>query len=255
MMPDFLAERIPGRRRCIVSLCYDDALPCHHETVGPMLEAHGLLGTFYVPIKSRLLQDVDRWRSLAAAGHELGNHTIFHPCYEPAWLDPVYHLKNYTPRRWGDEVELANKILQLIDGRVHRSFGNTCHENRLGTGDQLTLLETLAPRHFVAARGEHTGRPVDLRSPNWFNLGTKGLDGVTFEEVRVELENLSRRGGWMIFTLHGIGPRDHELHMLEDEHAQLVSWLGSQRERILTAPVRDVVNVLRGDDASGAALT
>lgn len=47
----------PGGRSCAVSLTYDDALPIHHEYVGPRLEAHGLRGTFFLNIAASPMQN------------------------------------------------------------------------------------------------------------------------------------------------------------------------------------------------------
>lgn len=233
--------------RAFVSLTYDDALPVHHETVALLLEKHGLRATFYTPCGPHFFKQAEAWRAVAGAGHELGNHTIFHPCGgKRPWLDPVYDLDIYTARRWNDEVALANSILRLIDGRDDRSFGNTCHADRIGPPEAGLTVEAEAPAHFVAVRGEHTGRRVDLSAPRWFNLGTQGIDGKTFAELLPELEALEREGGWWIYTLHGVGPRDHGMHMLEDEHLRLVEWLAACRDTIRTAPVRDIARELRG---------
>lgn len=233
--------------RAYVSLTYDDALPVHHQRVAPLLEDHGLRGTFYVPCHPRFLAEADLWRTVADAGHELGNHTIFHPCRNAgAWLDPAYDMIKYTARRWCDEVAVANGILRMIDGRDTRSFGNTCHDNIIGQpGDGLTV-ESLAPAYFVAVRGEHTGRPAGLEpAPRWFNLGTRGIDGCVFDELRPELEALEQTGGWLIYTLHGVGPRDHALHMTDPEHLRLLEWLAARRDTLHTAPVRDIAGHLR----------
>jgi len=247
MIPESLLALVPGGRRRIVSLCYDDALPCHFETVAPLLERHGLRGTFYPHLQSRFLDDVANWREVAAAGHELGNHTLFHPCYDQKWLDRTYHLRHYTPQRWRDEVKLANAVLRTVDGCVRRTFGNTCHDNQLGEGEQLVLLETLAPEFFVAARGQHTRRPVDFTRLNWFNLGNRGIDGCAFPDLRAEVESLAK-GGWIIYTMHGVGARDHSLHIDETAHQHLIEWLGEHRDSIWTAPVRTVAETLRQID-------
>lgn len=235
----------PTESRCIVSLTYDDALPCHFESIAPLLEEHDLRGTFYVPCGTSFFTHAESWREVAAQGHELGNHTLFHPCHDQSWLDEAYNLRNYTARRWSDEVRLANDILCLVDGRSVRSFGNTCHHNAIGSGDTASTVDKLAPEHFVAARGEHTGKPVDLKKINWFNLGTRGADGATFDQLRMEIERMRARGGWLILTMHGVGPRDHKLHIDEDEHTRLIEWLADHQETIWTATVRAVAEALK----------
>lgn len=235
----------PATSRCIVSLTYDDALPCHFESVAPLLEEHGLRGTFYVPCSPTLFDRADAWREVAAQGHELGNHTVFHPCHDQTWLDQSYNLRHYTARRWTDEVSLANSILSLFDERTVRSFGNTCHHNAIGSGSSATTVEQLAPELFIAARGEQSRTPIDLKKINWYNLGTRPADGVTFEQLRVEIGRMCLRGGWLILTCHGVGPRDHKLHLDEDEHTRLIEWLAGQQDTIWTAPVRVVAEALK----------
>ena len=235
----------PAEPRCIVSLTYDDALPCHFESVAPLLEEHGLHGTFYVPCSQGFFDNAESWREVATQGHELGNHSVFHPCHDQTWLDEAYNLRHYSARRWSDEVRLANNILTLVDGRTVRSFGNTCHHNIIGSGATASTVEKLAPEFFVAVRGEHTRKPVDLKKINWFNLGTRGADQSTFEELRTEIERMCLRGGWLILTMHGVGPRDHKLCIEEDEHTRLVEWLADRQDTIWTAPVRMVAEALK----------
>ena len=106
----------PKGKQAAVSLTYDDGLPVHYTLAGPLLERHNLRATFYPPIYSDLRLHPDRWRELATAGHELGNHTVFHPCRqadpEPyPWLDDRYDLASYTLDHLRGELELANLVL------------------------------------------------------------------------------------------------------------------------------------------------
>lgn len=231
--------------RCIVSLTYDDALPCHFERVAPLLEEHGLHGTFYVPCGPAFFDHVEAWREVATQGHELGNHTLFHPGHDQPWLDDAYNLRNYTVRRWTDEVRLANSILSLIDGRMVRSFAHTCHHDVIGSGAASATAAGLASEFFIAVRGETARKPVDLKKINWCNLGTRGADHATFEELRLEIGRMCLRGGWMILNCHGVGPRDHRRHIDEDEHTRLVEWLATQQDILWTAPVRVVAEALK----------
>lgn len=231
--------------RCIVSLAYDDALPCHFESVAPLLEENGLRGTFYVPCGPSFFAHTESWREVAAQGHELGNHTVFHPCHDQAWLDESYNLRNYTKQRWSDEVRLANSVLSLVDGRSVRSFGNTCHHNVIGSGENESSVEALAPDFFIAARGEYNARPINLKKINWFNLGTRVGDHASFEQLRADIIRMRSRGGWSIITFHGVGPRDHALHIDEEEHHAFIEWLSGQQDSIWVAPVRTVSEALK----------
>jgi len=69
-----------GKKAAVV-LTYDDALNAHLDNAIPLLDSLGLKGTFYLtafaPGSKNRISD---WRTTAANGHELGNHTLYHPC-------------------------------------------------------------------------------------------------------------------------------------------------------------------------------
>jgi len=68
-------------KSCAVVLTYDDGLNIDLTNVIPALDSLGLKGTFYISdYFYGLNAQIDGWRKAAAEGHELGNHTIWHPC-------------------------------------------------------------------------------------------------------------------------------------------------------------------------------
>lgn len=240
----------PGGQRCAVSLTYDDALPCHYDIAAPQLESAGLRGTFSVPVMGPFMEDVTRWAMVAARGHELANHSLFHPCYSAApeihdWLDAGYNLKDYTEKRFREEIHLANWILHRVDDQTERTYANTCCNNWIGTAESKQCIEPVLADYFLAARGEWTGVPVDLDNINYYNLGTAETDGRAFEDIRAEIEGVAETGGWIIYMAHGIGEGTHGLFTPLDVHELLVRWLGANRARVWTAPVRDVVKHLK----------
>ena len=94
----------PNGAHAAVSLTYDDGLTSHFEDVAPTLERYGLRGTFNTPIaRASVMQHAPAWRALAARGHELGNHSLFHPCIstpeEPRPFVGPYNLLDYDERR------------------------------------------------------------------------------------------------------------------------------------------------------------
>src|SRR5215218_9254561 len=67
-----------GKKAAIV-LTYDDALRSQLDFAVPQLDAANLRGTFFLDADISP-DDMLRWRKVAARGHELGNHALFHPC-------------------------------------------------------------------------------------------------------------------------------------------------------------------------------
>src|SRR4030095_10806853 len=68
-------------KKCAVVLTYDDAIDQHLDNAIPILDSLGLKATFYVTAFSSSMQKrLNDWKKLALKGHELGNHTLYHPC-------------------------------------------------------------------------------------------------------------------------------------------------------------------------------
>ena len=109
-------------KKCAVVLTYDDALNVHLDNVVPVLDSLGLRGTFYLSgyfpgFRNR----VDDWRAAGKSGHELANHSLFHPCIGNTpgrgWVKPDYDLSTYTTQRLVDELRMTNTLLESLDGK------------------------------------------------------------------------------------------------------------------------------------------
>ena len=235
-------ELWPNGAQAAVCLSYDDTLPCHHQLVGPVLEEHGLRGTFYAPIRRDLIDNTAAWRQLTERGHELGNHTIFHPCRREATaevncLENWNNLVNFTAARFRNEVEVANFVLHLIDGKTERTYGNTCHDVFIGPADAKERVEPIIAEFFVAGRGPCTNQPTIPAMADLASLGTTWADGRRFTEWREFVEQAVAVGGLLIFTFHGVGRGYGRIQVDEQEHLQLVQWLRDNQDRIWTTPV------------------
>ncbi len=240
----------PQGQRCAVSLTYDDGLPVHYEVVAPLLEDAGLRATFYV-MGTVARHAPERWRALAAAGHELGSHSLFHPCRrEPpenyAWLPPYYDLCDYTPERWGAELDVANLVLHLIDGKTERTFGNTCCNTTIGRGAAEISMDALLRERYVAARGPMNYRvAMPQTGINLMQVGHFQGDGRSFADIRAEIQRARDLGGWIVWMTHGVGAETHHLSMDPAEHEHLIRWLGANQTTIWTAPLVDVAKHVR----------
>lgn len=251
----------PEGRKGAVSVTYDDALPCHYETVGPAWEAYGLRATFYATIVrigkpvNGLMLNPDAWRELADKGHELGNHSLFHPCHSQEdfnWLPDEYDLGGYTALRWLDEMRTANFTLSLLDGKTERTYGNTCCHTEIGTPERQESLEPLIEELFVAARGGYTEQVVDVANINYNALGHFGGDThdneTDFDTIRHQIDNAVENGGWIIYMIHGVGKDSYALHIGSEEHQRLVDYLGERQDSIWTVPVVTVAKHLKSCD-------
>jgi len=141
-------------KKCAVVLTYDDGLNVHLTNVIPALDSLGLKGTFYVSdYFGGLNAQIPGWRKAAANGHELGNHTVYHPCAGNlpgrSFVKADYDLSKYSIRRITDEIKTMNTMLKAIDGKSKRTFAYPCGDMKIGDSFYLKGVKN----EFVAAIG------------------------------------------------------------------------------------------------------
>src|SRR5688500_6680342 len=73
------AFKWPAGKRAALSLSWDDARTSQPDTGIALLDRHGVRGTFYV-VPSSVERRLDGWKKAVAGGHEIGNHSLTHPC-------------------------------------------------------------------------------------------------------------------------------------------------------------------------------
>ncbi len=238
----------PDQIQGAVSLTYDDGLPIHWSLVGPLLKQYGLRATFYPTIQSDLQVHPEHWRELAAAGHELGNHTVFHPCRQNptnphVWLDQRYDLGTYTPAHLRAELEVANLVLHLLDGQTERSYGNTCCDTSFGSDERP--IEPVLSDLFGAARGALTDRIAQpAQGLNLYDIGCIDVVGRSLDDLKNICEQTQATGGWAVFMIHGIGAGTHDLYLEVDTHERFIQWLAEQKT-IWTGPLRLIARYIK----------
>ncbi|MDZ7691647.1 MAG: polysaccharide deacetylase family protein [Balneolaceae bacterium] len=85
-------------KQAAVALTYDDALAVQLQHAVPLLDSLDLKATFYLTgYFPGFRNHIDAWKEVAVNGHELGNHTLFHPCKGGPgreWVQPDYDLSS-----------------------------------------------------------------------------------------------------------------------------------------------------------------
>lgn len=143
-------------KTCAVVLTYDDAIDIDLDHVVPALDSAGLKGTFYLIGSSPVVtKRISEWRKAAAEGHELGNHSLFHPCDGTksgrSFVNPETDLSKYTVHRAVAEIRQNNVLLNAIDGKKERTFAYPCADLTINGQPFYPALKN----EFVAARGVH----------------------------------------------------------------------------------------------------
>lgn len=90
---------------------------------------------------------MDEWRAMSSRGHELGNHTLFHPCNGEKfdWVKEEYDLNRYTSEQLLAELNTANSLLKAVDGEELRSFAYTCTDHAINGVSFIESIRELFP--------------------------------------------------------------------------------------------------------------
>jgi peptidoglycan-N-acetylglucosamine deacetylase len=219
-----------NNRKCAVVLTYDDAIDPHLDKAIPVLDSLGLKGSFYLTCSSpAFTKRTAEWKRAATNGHELANHTLFHPCDGGPgreWVPAEYDMRQYSIRRMQDELRMTNAVLHTLDGKDRRTFAYPCGDQRIH--DSLYL----DPRDFVAARG--TGEQfISISETNLYNLGSFGVNGHTGDQLIAEVKKAQEAGKAIVFLFHGVGG-GHPLNVSLEAHSQLLHFLKDQEKEIWT---------------------
>src|SRR2546423_13100266 len=69
----------PEGKQAALSLSFDDARMSQVDSGTALLNKFGIKATFFV-VPSAVEESIDGWRQAVANGHEIGNHSLTHPC-------------------------------------------------------------------------------------------------------------------------------------------------------------------------------
>src|SRR4051812_40920195 len=120
-MPSGISEPIgsvgwPGGASAAVSLSYDGGLPDHLMLAEPLLRSLDLRASFYLSA-TFFLENPQAWSSLAAKGHEIGNHSLF------GVTGPRGELPNWTLEMVDTDLMMTESLLRdYVPGPPFRSF-------------------------------------------------------------------------------------------------------------------------------------
>jgi peptidoglycan-N-acetylglucosamine deacetylase len=231
----------PRGKTAAVVLTYDDALRSHLDVAIPQLAAAGFEGTFF--LDGDLTPDeVVRWRSVARAGHELGNHSMFHPCPRALLPDRVQYLtENYDTKRMLDEIAAMNLVLLGIDGRRTRTYSIPCSQTLVGDTDYTDALRGAGLVRFARTGGDAYNSVVtDFAALDLFRVPSYGpVDQPEGARLIAYVERVRAARGLGVIQLHGVG--GDYLQVSSEAHQQLVDHLRKHRE-IWVATFQDTMD-------------
>ncbi|MDO3380614.1 polysaccharide deacetylase family protein [Gilvimarinus algae] len=242
-----LAQDLWNGKRAAVSLTYDDSLNIHLDSVVPALNKHGFRGTFYVTIAPEpFAKRLNEWRAVAEQGHELGNHTLFHPCNGQGpgreWVSPDRDLSSWTVARMSAHIQAANTTLEALDGKTERTLAYPCGDTTAGGESYIEQIKPL----FVGARGVVIGYPTP-EQVNRYNIAAHMIHGQSGEQLTALVDEAIERGALVVFLFHGVGG-EHNLNVSAEAHNRLLDYLSTHGDQLWVAPMVDIAQFLKAKE-------
>jgi len=208
--------RWPEGKRAAVSLSFDDARHSQVDCGMAVLNGLGVRATFYVSVGGVELRR-EAWRAAAAAGHEIGNHTLRHPCSGNFPFARDKALEGYTLERMEAELIEANDAIEELLGVRPTTFAYPCGQTFVGRGEGVRSYVPLVARHFQVGRAAFN---ETHNNPAYCDLAqafSRDGDARTFEQLRAMVDQAVEAGGWLILFGHEIGPDAGVRQVTHDE--------------------------------------
>jgi len=220
----------PKDKVAAVVLTYDDALHSQLDIAIPQLDAAGFKGTFFLD-GDFTPADMRRWREARRAGHELGNHSLFHPCPRAMLPDRKnYYAENYDVDRMLGEIAAMNNVLFGIDGKTMRTYSVPCSQTVVGGVDYIDGLRKSGLVKYVRTGGDQYKSVVtDLAGLDLYRIPSYGpVDRPGAATLIAYAERVRSAKGLGVLQFHGTG--GDYLEVTAEAHQQLLDWLRKHPE-------------------------
>jgi peptidoglycan/xylan/chitin deacetylase (PgdA/CDA1 family) len=239
----------PNGAKAAVSLSYDDALNSQLDNAIPALNSYGFRASFYLTLSSETVRmRLEEWRAAASQGHELGNHTLFHPCSaslpDREWVKPWNNLDVITVEELREHILLANTMLHAIDGREERTMTVPCGD-LYATGE--SYLDAVKPE-FVAIKARVGGVTPDMATLDPYLVEVAAPVNMSGEDLIAIVKEAAEKGTMANLTFHGIG--GDYLSVSTEAHAQLLQYLAENQDIYWVDTFLNIMKYVEGENRS-----
>jgi peptidoglycan/xylan/chitin deacetylase (PgdA/CDA1 family) len=236
--------RWPEGKKMALSLTFDDARPSEVTNGIPLLDRYGVKATFYV-VPSNVLKKLDVWKKAVKNGHEIGNHTVRHPCTGNHHWARRKALEDYTLYDMIMELDSANRFIEKNLGVRPRSYAYTCGETFVGRGKNTRSYVPVVAEMFENGRGGANVVPNDPSFCDMYQLTSLGSDGKSFEEILPLIESAKDKGQWLILVGHEMAEAERRQTTLLSTVEEICKYATDPANGIWIDNVSDIADYIR----------
>jgi peptidoglycan-N-acetylglucosamine deacetylase len=230
--------RWPEGKQVAISLTFDDGRNSQVEGGTALLDQYGVKATFFV-MPSSVERRLDGWKKTVARGHEIGNHSLNHPCSGNFEWSRSKALENYTIEQMRAELDASNKDIENLLGVKPSVFAYPCGQTFVGRGKETKSYVPVVADLFVLGRGWLDEAPNDASYCDFAQLTGMEMDGKDFKEILTIIEKAKQSHHWVVLAGHEMGESGGQttrLAMLK----QLLEYSKNPANGIWIAPVGEV---------------
>lgn len=218
----------PDHKKAMIVLTYDDALRSQLNVAIPQLDSVKLKGTFFLTGELSS-QTIPQWRKAGKKGHELANHTVFHPCLSTD--DNPMASEHYTIYRILHEIGVMNNFLFAVDGKGGRTYAYPCTETHVGGKDYVDSLRKQGIIKYARIGGDANAVITDFKRLDPLLVPSYGLeDHTTADKLIAFVKKVQATGGMGIFMFHGVG--GDYITTSAQAHRELLAYLKENQKDI-----------------------
>jgi peptidoglycan/xylan/chitin deacetylase (PgdA/CDA1 family) len=233
----------PGGKQVAISLTFDDARVSQVDRGTALLDQYGVKATFYV-VPSSVKLRLDGWRKAVASGHEIGNHSLVHPCTGNFLWSRNKALEDYSLEKMEAELREANDSINILLGVSPESFAFPCGQTFVGRGIHTESYVPIVAQLFSSGRGWLDEGPNDPVFCDFAQLTGIEMDGKEFSDILALIENAKLNHSWLVLAGHEMGDggaQTTRVNMLR----QLLAYVQTPDSGIWIAPVGVVAEYVR----------
>lgn len=233
----------PGGTEAAISLSFDDARYSQVDGGTALLDSLHIKATFYV-VPAAVEERLAGWKKAVANGHEIGNHSLYHPCSGNFVWSRTHALENYTLDSMKAELTESNNKIQKLLGIKPIVFAYPCGQKFVGRGIFTKSYVPLIAEMFITGRGYMEETPNDPAFTDFAQITGIEMDGKDFEQILPLLAEARKNGQWVVLAGHEMGEAGMQttrLTMLR----KLIVYVQDPANKLWIAPVGTIANYIR----------